>query len=159
MMPRPTFISEKGQFSIEYLIAFVLFSVVLIYVSFEAAGFLPEILMERGRLRKDSEAHRIANFLTESELGFAEESYLWNQTKVETLENNCENDYDSVLEYLGLDEGSGVRIKRYGYEEGPGEEEVICEGPRVPRGVSLGRTSRFGYIEDDEIYRLEVIVW
>lgn len=147
---------KRGQFSIEYLIAFLLFSVIILYVSFQAAGVLPDILTERARSRKDSEAHRIASFLAENEKGFAEEPYLWNKTKIEDFKNRCNNDYDDLTASLGLEETSGIRVRRYNGEN----EYEVCEGPTTPSGVTLGLSVRFGYIaEEKEINKLEVAVW
>lgn len=150
---------EKGQFSIEYLIAFIIFSIIILYISFQVADFLPEILTERIGTRKESEAERIATFLAETEAGFADKGYLWNERKIDNLRGRCNDDYYEVLEDLGLDDGSGLRIVRYAQGEST-DVNWVCVGPRVPEGVSIGTANRFGYIEDkDEIYKMEVVVW
>ncbi len=147
--------STKGQFSIEYLIAFLLFSIVILYVSFQAADVLPQILSDRAVSRKDAQAHRIANFMSENEQGLAEEPYSWNATKLDEWENRCDEEYEEAIKKLGLEEISGVEITR---NDGIDDYEV-CSGPPVPSGVSLGHAVIFGYIEGEGINRLEVVVW
>ena len=149
---------RKGQFSIEYLIAFVLFSIVILYVSFEMAAVLPEILIERTSSRKDSEAQRIASLLatTNFDGGFAEEAYLWNNTRIDNFEDRCENDYYEVLGDLGLSELSGIRIIGRGENIG---ERYICANQPMPSDVSTGTATRFGYIEGVGLSKMEVVVW
>ncbi|MFP4117003.1 MAG: hypothetical protein ACLFQ8_03170 [Candidatus Aenigmatarchaeota archaeon] len=147
--------SVKGQFSIEYLIAFLLFSIVILYISFQAADVLPQILTERAVSRKDAEAHRITNFLAENEGGLADEPYRLNKTKLNEWKERCDEDYDKTIKMLGLEEISGVQIKRFDSYGG----HDICSGPPVPSGVSLGYAVSFGYIQGEEINRLEVVVW
>ncbi len=149
----------KGQFSIEYLLAFVLFSIVVLYLSFQASGVLFDVITERSVSRKDSEAHRIADFLAETEEGFASDPYHWDSTKVHSFTNSCDEKYEEVLEDVGLSERSGLRIIKYKKGEGVGDEMPVCVGPPVPAGVTLATTSRFGYLEDDGIYKMEVAVW
>ncbi len=150
--------SKKGQFNIEYLIAFILFSVVILYLSVEAADMFPEVAAERSRFRKESEANRIASFLAETERGFAEDTgFLWKQDKINSFEERCNDDYYAVRDGMGLDVVSGFQVSIY--EKGSGFGETVCEGPPVPSGVSLGTSSRFGYIDGEGIVKLEVIVW
>ncbi|MFP4115926.1 MAG: hypothetical protein ACLFTQ_01865 [Candidatus Aenigmatarchaeota archaeon] len=156
----PAFLEEKkGQFSIEYLIAFILFSVIILYISFEAAGTVPEVLVERVGSRKDSEAIRIADLLATGAMegGFAEEPYLWDKSELEDFQQKCENNYDEKMEDLGLDDLSDTRIVRY--EEGDPDEIDVCVERRAPSGVPLGRSAVYGYVEGEGMSKLEVTVW
>ncbi len=150
--------NKKGQFSIEYLLAFILFSVVILYVSFQAANVIPGIFAERERSRKESMAHRTGDFLAKNENGLAEEPYLWTRTKIEDLKETCEQDYGEVKDTMGIVETSGVEIVIYNQTT----REKICDGPPIPSGVSLGNSVRFGYVKENghgEVHRLEVTVW
>lgn len=148
---------HKGQFSIQYLIAFVIFSTILLYVSFQMADVLPDLLTERTMDRKDSEAQRIATFLAETDKGFAEKPYLWNATKIGKFREDCKDDYFGVRNSLGLDRTSG--FSAIAYKKGVGSETVLCEGPSEPKSTSIGRARRFGYVKGDEIYKMVVTVW
>ncbi len=141
----------------EYLIAFLLFSLVILYVSFQAAGVIPEVVADRGRSRKDSEAHRIVTFLAEADAIFADEPYLWDEDRMDEFQERCQENYSEVREDFGLEELSGVRIVKF--ERGTKDEYYVCEPPFFPEGVAVGSASRFGYVEGDDIYRLEVTVW
>ncbi len=146
---------RRGQFSIEYLLAFVLFSIVILYVSFQTASLFPEIFAEREASRKDSMANRIGSHLAENNRGFARKPYLWSEEKINEFQERCNEDYERVREELGLGKTSGVVVTLSGEED-----KSICGGPSVPSGVSLGTSRRFGYVEEeDDIKILEVIVW
>ncbi|MFP4046089.1 MAG: hypothetical protein ACLFS3_03445, partial [Candidatus Aenigmatarchaeota archaeon] len=54
---------KKGQFSLEYLIAFLLFATVIVYLSFQMSNGLPQMHMQSERNKKLSQAYGITDDL------------------------------------------------------------------------------------------------
>lgn len=147
---------KKGQFSVEYLVAFLMFAIVILYISFQMANVIPDVLLESLSNRKESVATRVMKLLARTpENGFAEKPYQWNKTKLVGFNSSCETHYQTVKSDLGLKDYAGFRINVHT----DSTQWVKCGKVRIPKGVSFGRAQTYGYVKDDKVAKIEVVVW
>lgn len=159
--------SSKGQFSIEYLVAFVLFASILIYLSFQMAGIIPELYQQSQENLKSLKATSITESLIKTpgnwsggansiKYGLADEPYLLNETKTRMFNRTCETDYGLVREGFGLKNTTGFHVTVLGVKDG--EVYVDCGVEHIPSGVGVEGVERYGVLNGD-IVTLVLKVW
>lgn len=162
LFPRKALLKErdKGQFTVEYLIAFIAFALIILYVSFQMASVLPEAFMSSASNKRTSAANRVNNVLVKTGngtiYGLARKPYSLNLTKLQDFNQACNNDYETVKEKLSLEDYAGMRITVVSNTN----DYIQCGKDRIPSGISFGRARSYAYLPArEEITRLEVYVW
>lgn len=162
---------NKGQFSIEYLVAFLLFSSVLIYLSFQVSGVLPKL---SGQSRRDillSKAYRVTggliknpgsptdwNYTGKAErYGLAVEPYELSLDKINEFGNSCNGSYRDVKRKLGLNR-SDFSVAMYNMSSSAQNEIMSC-GQRIPEGVSTENIDRYSVLENGDTVRMVFNIW
>jgi hypothetical protein len=161
---------SKGQFSIEYLVAFLLFASVILYLSFQVAGVLPSVRKSSQRNMRISKAHRITEELIRTEgypgnweniagdpekYGLAHRPYVLHKDKVQDFNSSCNSDYELVKEKLGLNLND---FKIVMYNVSSGTEIIDCGKSRIPKGVSVEEFERYCIFRGYEM-RMVLKIW
>lgn len=163
---------NRGQMSLEYLVAFLLFTSVLIYLSFQVSDVLPKL---EAQSRKDiliSKASRVTGSLIKNpgnptnwngsgveadRYGLAVEPYKLSLDKITDFNTSCNGNYSYTNEKLGLNSSDFMLIV-YNMSSNS-EREIIRCGQRVPEGVSTGSIDRYSCLENGNIVRMVFKIW
>lgn len=155
---------ESGQFSIEYLISFILFASVLIFLSFQIASTIPGLYTESQSNKLSSNTMAITDSLIRStgnwtgdvDYGLATEPNLLDPNKVENFNKSCTRNYTDVRNSFGLSNTTDFNVR---LESSDGTNLYIdCTDRRMPSGVQVERVERYTVIEDN-IARLVFEIW
>lgn len=161
---------SKGQFSIEYLVAFIIFTSVLLYLSFQIANSLPRLRRASQKNIKLSKAHRITEALIKTpghpedwedsgsveRYGLAHQPHNLSLKKVEEFNETCNANYSSVKRKLGLNL-TNFRIALYNVSNN--EPFLGCGAERTPEGVSVSEVQRYSTLENGAIVRMVFEIW
>lgn len=135
----------KAQLSIEYVVSLSLFILFVSYLFFNILNILPLYLNEIRNERIKSEAYQISEILVNDpgepsdwetkedweikRIGLSNENYnktnLLSVSKINRLKNECENDYDKILDWLDTDYQISITMSS---KNGAGFETFHC-GP------------------------------
>lgn len=162
---------SKGQFSIEFLVAFIIFTSVLLYLSFQIAGSLPELRRVSDKNVRLSKGHRIMQSLVETpghpenwqvsggveRYGLAYDPQNLSVEKIEEFNETCNENYSSVKESLGLNLTS-FRTSIYNVSTG-NKILLDCDGGRIPKGVSTNEIQRYAVLENGIMVRMVFEIW
>lgn len=161
---------EKGQYSIEFIFAFIVFSILLLYVSVEMSRNLPDYYIESRENVVHTKAHNIVETLLSTEriesngetqkYGLVNERNVINYSFTDQMDSDCSDleGYLDVRDKLGLDETSFFKL----LIEENGNTLVSCDEVDIATDLPNARVERHALNEtckDNEPVRVVMHVW
>lgn len=156
--------SQKGQANIEYIVAMVIFVILVIYISFQIGGTIPYYHLNSMNNRLNSECLRITeSMIKDSKMlhGFAEEPYKMNYTKILKFNDTCngdpmnfENIYNKLKGNMSLSVERDFRLRI----KIKGSEEFVCGRNYLPSGTTVASVNRYA-VTDGKTTTISLMVW
>ncbi len=134
----------KGQANIEYMVALVIFIVLMLYISFQVASSVPYYHSNSLENRLQSDCLRISEMLvkdSESGVGFAIEPYELNGTKMDEFNDTCDNpsNYEGILKDMSLEAERDFQLVIYVNAT----LDFVCGRRYVPSQLSVVSIERY----------------
>ncbi|MBI5355204.1 MAG: hypothetical protein HZB68_01990 [Candidatus Aenigmarchaeota archaeon] len=143
---------EKGQVTIEYLIALMVFSSILIFLVFEIAHAIPEYRATSQSNVLDSKAFRVAEIMVTTTgysisgspdwnavnvgmIGLASKPRVLGISKLSEFNKTCSQSYESTKQILGVEGDFAFRFSN--------ASAFISCGKRIPAGVTRSTSERY----------------
>lgn len=159
--------SSKGQVTIEYLIALLVFSSILIFLVFQIAHVIPEYRSTSQSNVLDAKAFRITETLVSTPgysvsggtdwnavnvgmVGLASKPSVLSQAKITEFNKTCSNSYESTKALMGIDGDFAFRLTT--------PTSFISCGKRIPAGVTRSTSERYASLNGNWA-RLTFDVW
>ncbi|MCK4634556.1 MAG: hypothetical protein KAT37_01660 [Candidatus Aenigmarchaeota archaeon] len=154
----------KGQSSIEYIVAMVIFVIFTIYISFQVANSIPYYHTNSLNNRLHSDCFRITeNMLKDSKLeyGFAKEPYDLNYTKLYEFNETCnedptdfENVYKKIKDNMTLEMERDFQLRVYVNNT----FNFICGRKYIPSHLIVASIERYA-VTNGQPTSIKINVW